>query len=311
MLTTEQVQFFRDNGYLKIPGALASEEVESLRAASMALVESAPNSQSAPEPKQDFQFGRVKGQSDEVLRRIEYVQGKGEPFLQLLAHPVLLDAVEKIVGEQFVPTFDSMVIKMPGRGVEVPWHRDGGGDNLFFDDPQSGRRFPSVNFDIYLDRADEQTGALWVVPGSNKDAVNRTDEMRRRGEYETVPGAIRVDMEPGDMLLHDTTLYHGSPQTEGSPSIRRVVYYEFRDARFIDAHHRPTPEEEAAGKPIGHKWPEHWTRARLAVLQKALDVRAAAGLDVPYAAHPAEHLRVSPEEAAASSGRVAHPGWDG
>ncbi|MBV9863762.1 MAG: phytanoyl-CoA dioxygenase family protein [Abitibacteriaceae bacterium] len=304
MLTQEQVQFFRDNGYLKIAGAIGPDEVQELRNATQALIDRGPTEEMTTGQRKDYQYGRVRGSDEKILRRIEYIQGKGDVFVRLLANPVLLDAVHKVVGEQFVPTYDSVVIKMPGHGVEVPWHRDGGGPTMFYDDPASGRRFPAVNFDIYLDEANEQSGALWVVPGSNKDEINRAPELAKQGEYATVPGAIRVDMNPGDMLLHDVTLYHGSPETHGGP-LRRVIYYEFRDMRFIDAVHRPAPDEKA-----GHKWPQEWTRHRLAVLQQALDKRRAVGLEVLFPEHPISNLRVPHEEAAQVSTRVPHPGWE-
>lgn len=307
MLTFEQAQFFFDNGFLILPNLLEPGELAELRAASERIVTQALRGEANP-PK-DFMWGRVPGHEAAVLRRIEYMQAKDPAFLRLLAHPVLLDAVQKIVGEEFVPTFDSMVVKMPGAGVEVPWHRDGSEDNslLFYDDPQSGRRFPSVNFDFYLDEANAQTGALWVVPGSNKHSANDAVRLREAGLYAEVPGAIRVDMQPGDVLLHDTTLFHGSPATHDSPSIRRVIYYEFRDARFIEARHRPG---SGPAKPDHMTWPEEWTRARLALLQKALDMRTAHSGDAPFRAHPVESLRISSEEAARRPLRVAHPGWD-
>ncbi len=251
-----------------------------------------------------FNMAAPSGSDEAVLRRIEYVQGKGDAFLHLLANPVLLDAAYKVVGERFVPTFDSCVIKMPGRGVEVPWHRDGGGPTMFFDDPESGRRFPAVNFDIYLDEANAQSGALWVVPGSNKDKESRAPELAKAGEYETVPGAIRVDMAPGDMLLHDVTLYHGSPETNGGP-LRRVIYYEFRDMRFINRVHRAQEGDTAR-----HKWSDAWIRRRLSVLQQAIDKRQAAGMDVLWPQHPEAFLRVPSAQAAKVAPRVAHPGWD-
>ncbi|MBV9851550.1 MAG: phytanoyl-CoA dioxygenase family protein [Armatimonadetes bacterium] len=304
MLTPEQVQFFRDNGYLKVEGAVRGQELTDLQAITQALIDVGPSPDMAPGEIKDYQYGTVRGLDRPVLRRIEYVYGKGDPFLKLLAHPVLLDAVQKVVGEQFVPTYDSMVVKMPGNGVEVPWHRDGGGPTLFYDDPQTGRRFPAVNFDIYLDRADETNGALWVIPGSNKDTVNRAPRLAEKSEYAAVPGAVLVPMNAGDLLLHDVTLYHGSPETHGG-ALRRVLYYEFRDMRFINAVHRPGPGEVAP-----HKWPDTWTRARLAILQKALDTRRAAGWEVPFAQHPDPALRVRAEEVAHAPTRVPHPTWD-
>ena len=307
MLTPEQVRFFRDNGFLKVEGAFSPDEVAALRDATARLIATGPTADMSAGQRRDYQYGRVKGRDEPVLKRIEYLQGKGEPFLHLLAHPVLLDAVQKVVGEQFVPTWDSVVIKMPGSGVEVPWHRDGGGPQPFYDDPQSGRRLPAVNFDIYLDEANAQTGALYVIPGSNKDRENRAPELAAHGDYEGVPGAVMVPMQPGDLLLHDVTLYHGSPETSDSPSIRRVIYYEFRDHRLIDALHLSGPGKT----PVNMEWTPEWVGQRLAVLQRALDERGAARGDVPFAQHPAPELRVPSDVAANTPTRVPHPGWDG
>jgi hypothetical protein len=302
MLTNDDVQFFRDNGFLKIPGAVQGQELSDLQAVTQELIDKGPQPEMTPGEQRDYQYGTVRGVDEPVLRRIEYLYGKGEPLLRLLANPVLLDAVQKIVGEQFVPTYDAMVLKMPGRGVEVPWHRDGGGPTMFYDEPGTGRRFPAVNFDLYLDKADETSGALYVIPGSNKDVESRVHELAKKGEYETAPGAILVKMEPGDLLAHDVTLYHGSPETHGA-WLRRVIYYEFRDMRFIDAIHRPEDD-----RIIHHKWPVSWTNRRLAILQRALDDRQAAGWETPFAAHPIPALRVPAD--ATPSYRVPHPGYE-
>ena len=235
---------------LAYPGFIQGQELTDVQRASQELIDNGPSSKMTQGERQDYLYGHVQGSDEPILRRIEYMYGKGEAFLRLMAHPVLLDAVEKIIGEQFVPTYDAMVIKMPGNGVEVPWHRDGGGPTMFFDDPNTGRHFPAANFDIYLDKADERSGALWVIPGSNKDDISRATSLAEQGEYSTAPGAILVPMNPGDLLVHDVTLYHGSAETRGDIPLRRVIYYEFRDMRFIDAVHRPENSEI-----VHHKWP--------------------------------------------------------
>ena len=45
------------------------------------------------------------------------------------------------------------------------------------------------------------------------------------------PDIITVEMEPGDVLLHDVMVYHGSPPTAGGP-LRRTLYYEFRSVEW-------------------------------------------------------------------------------
>lgn len=303
MLSPQQVQEFRDNGCLIVRGVLSPDELEELREASAQLIENGFSLAPTASEKHDFQFGTLRGGGEKILRRVEYLQSKDAAFLRLLAHPILLDAAQKVVGEQFVPTYDSLVVKMPQQGVEVPWHRD---DtlNAFWDDPASGRRFPAVNFDFYLDEANAQTGALFVVPGSNRDQVNRAPELAKRGEYESVPGAVRLNMEPGDLMLHDVTLYHGSPETRGSSQMRRVIYYEFRDLRFIEARHRPQNGESAP-----HLWTREFTNDRLALVQKAIDARRAAG-QATWDGHPAPQLRVPSDIAARVPVRQPHPGWD-
>jgi hypothetical protein len=39
-------------------------------------------------------------------------------------------------------------------------------------------------------------------------------------------------MQPGDVLLHNVMVVHGSPQTVGK-QLRRTIYYEFRPAEEL------------------------------------------------------------------------------
>ena len=39
-------------------------------------------------------------------------------------------------------------------------------------------------------------------------------------------------MEPGDVLLHDDMVIHGSPQVQGN-ALRRTIYFEFRSVEQI------------------------------------------------------------------------------
>ncbi|HEY3333432.1 MAG TPA: phytanoyl-CoA dioxygenase family protein [Capsulimonadaceae bacterium] len=296
MINEKDVTFFRENGYLKIEAAVPADELADLQAETGRIIDSTSTGAESADHPGDYWYGYVHGGREKTLKRIDYVYGKGDALLRLLSLPVAVDAASKIVGDQFVPTYDALVIKMPGGGVEVPWHRDDGNGQgpTHFDDAATGQRYPAVNFGYYLDTANAVNGAVWVVPGSNRETVNRTEELRASGDYENVPGAIRVDMNPGDLLLHDVNLYHGSPETAGQSALRRVLYYEFRDMRFIDALHRPT-------------WPGSWTDARLALLQKSIDIRKREGRAVLDSAHPCNALRIDSDIAARQDGRVVHP----
>lgn len=218
-ISDQQAQSFLDNGYVILRGVIAGEELRRLRDETDELVKYG-SAQVRADP--DFSYGRGHVTGEQVLRRIEYVLDKSDACKVLLGHPFILRSVEKLCGKDFIPTWDSMVIKVPGQGIVVPWHRDAG--TQFVGDT------PIFNVDFYLDEADEKT-CVWLIPGSHKWSVERTqEEIDRRNSDFSVEGAVPALMQPGDVLLHDILVLHGSP-ANSSNYLRRVIYYEFRTAR--------------------------------------------------------------------------------
>lgn len=218
--------FFRENGYLVLRGVVAPAELRALQEATAALIDESATLAKGDDP--DVLFGRGHASGEHVLRRIEYVIDKLDACQVLLAHPFVLGTVEHLMGPDLLPTFDSMVVKMPGEGIAVPWHRDAPTTDV--------GDHPIFNVDFYLDAADEET-ALWVIPGSNHWSDDEAGaEVARRNDPDRSPdrfvrdGAVQVFMQPGDVLLHDILVLHGSPPASGN-DLRRVVYYEFRTAQ--------------------------------------------------------------------------------
>lgn len=215
-ITDEQAQFFLDHGFLVIKNVLQGEELALIQQEMMKLVEQGA-SQTVDHP--DFMYGRGHKTGGDVLRRIEYVLEKSPPMRVLLGHPFILRSVQKLQGDSFIPTWDSMVLKMPDEGIVVPWHRDAEFP-AGCTDPR-----PIFNVDFYLDKADLKS-CLWVIPGSNKWTIEACMERCSREGFDT-SDAIPVPLEPGDAIFHDITVLHGSPSGDGN-ALRRTVYYEFR-----------------------------------------------------------------------------------
>ncbi len=228
VISDEQAQFFRDNGYLILRGVVQGEELRRLTAAMDALT-AYGRAEVRPDPDYMYRPGHKTGEP--VLARIEYVVDKTEEGKVLLGHPFILRSVEKLVGPDLIPTWDSMVLKLPGQGIEVGWHRDAGtecvGDH------------PIFNVDFYLDAADEDT-CVWVIPGSHRWPAEQVDPIIRRKPFST-EGAVPALMQPGDVMFHDILVLHGSPANT-SEKLRRVLYYEFRTARVESELGPHTPE---------------------------------------------------------------------
>src|SRR5690242_4009030 len=110
MITDDEAQFFTDNGYLIVRGVVRGEELTRLRAAMDEVTEYGRGAE-RPDPDYMYADGHVTGRR--VLRRVEYVIDKRDECKSLLAHPFVLGSVEKLIGPDFIPTWDSMVLKMP------------------------------------------------------------------------------------------------------------------------------------------------------------------------------------------------------
>jgi len=215
-ISDEQARFFLQNGFLVLRNVIVGEEL-SIVQDEMMLLYNKGMAEVVDDPDYIYSKGGKTGK--QVLNRIEYVIDKSDPMKALLGHPFVLRTVEKLQGRNLIPTWDSMVLKAPNEGVIVPWHRDAAVPKGCID-PR-----PIFNVDFYLDQADLKT-CLWVIPESNHWTAEQCKERCSRSGFD-FSDAISVPMNPGDVILHNIEVLHGSPAGDGNP-LRRTVYYEFR-----------------------------------------------------------------------------------
>lgn len=212
---------FRDSGALIIRGLIDADELQALQSESMALIKQAMHA-----TLEDTKFKTHTRTGETVPFRIEYLVAKSRAAQRLLGHPYVLNSMVRLLGEDLVPTWDSMVFKQDGRGAVIPWHRDQRMGTVL-DAPIA------VNVDFYLDDATLEN-CLWAIPGSQGWSDAETDafvEARTGGSF-SLEGAEPIPMQAGDVLLHDVFVLHGSPETQSA--LRRVIYYEFRSASGIE-----------------------------------------------------------------------------
>ncbi len=223
-LIQEQLRFFDENGYLIlrhwIPDALLARLQEAGDGWIRQGWQIETNSQGRIRlDAGDFRFAERPG--GKVMYRVDYLHNKGySASLELLGCPQVLAVAESMGGVNFVPTYESMVFKQEGDGEKIAWHQDA----------IHPRNYRIYNMDIYLDPSRSGAGALRVIPGTQTKKQNFCNITEPYG-WE-IPESIEVEMAPGDVLLHDVMVAHGSPATVGK-ALRRTVYYEFRAAEEI------------------------------------------------------------------------------
>lgn len=229
-LSEEQVRFFDDNGYLVLKNLITGDLLSRLQEAGNtwitqgeAIRQKQLDGVELSEQEQDLtrDLNFAKRNDGEVFFRVNYLHNKEEDVsLELLGSPQVLGVAESLCGPNFVPTYESMVFKKAGDGESIPWHQDA----------VHTRKHRVFNFDLYLDESKKDSGALRVVPKSQLQIQDACNVAVEHG-WE-LPGVIQVELEPGDVLLHDVMVLHGSERTLGK-SLRRTIYYEFRAAEMI------------------------------------------------------------------------------
>ena len=218
-LSEEQVRFFDEHGYLILRNWIPAPLLARLQAAGEAWIASGLASDDADPDHGDYIFAKRAG--GRVMFRVNYLHSKGqEASLELLGSPQVLAVAESLCGPNFVSTYESMVFKQAGDGEAIPWHQDAV-------HPRTHRIF---NYDLYLDPSHAGSGALRVLPGTQSQRQDVCEVAALHGW--DAPGMVQVEMEPGDVLLHDTMVVHGSEQVAGK-ALRRTIYYEFRAAEEI------------------------------------------------------------------------------
>ncbi|MEM7195087.1 MAG: phytanoyl-CoA dioxygenase family protein [Pseudomonadota bacterium] len=170
------------------------------------------------------------------------------PFLdEIVHHPVVLGAVEDLIGPAFHLWGSVLFIKDPGSEHFVSWHQDATYMGI---EPHD-----FVTPWIALTESNLETGCMSMIPGSHADNIQShedtygEDNILTRGQRVNnvdESTAVHLILEPGQMSLHHARVVHGS-QPNRSRSGRRIGY---AVQGYMPAHSRQV---------IGENY---WTRIR-------------------------------------------------
>lgn len=198
-LSSAEVAAYRRDGIVVPRRALPAEQLARLRAALEQLL--ADNPEVRPE----------KLVSAHLEQSAEGVKGN-RALLQVARHPAVLDAVQQLIGPDLILWGCQVFCKPGGDGLEVPWHQDGQYWPI--------RPLATCTVWIAIDASTTENGCLRVIPGSHRHhRLRRHHRSARRdvvldqeldaGAFD--PDAARdVELQPGQMSLHDVYLIHGS-----------------------------------------------------------------------------------------------------
>ena len=129
-----------------------------------------------------------------------------EACLRVYGHPQLLKVAEAINGKDFAPFHECLFIKDPGVGAAVSWHQDG---STHWESEQFEEDIHGFNFmaQVYGSTA---VNGVWVLPGSHKKGKLDIKELVSESGSERINGAVPLVCNPGDVVICNRQLVHGS-----------------------------------------------------------------------------------------------------
>jgi len=150
------------------------------------------------------------------------------PFMTAARHPQLLDMLEQLIGPDIVLWITRVLCKPASKGREVPWHQDG--------EYWPMRPLATCSVWIALDPVSTSNGCMRFIPGSHRQQelyrhhVSNRDNLVLNLELDQdqfdEAKAVNVELEPGQMSLHDVRLIHGSlSNTSGQRRAALIMRY--------------------------------------------------------------------------------------
>jgi hypothetical protein len=170
-----------------------------------------------------------------VSAHIEGDNGEGvkgsRDFLNLARDPEIVELVGDALGRDVILWGCHVFCKPGGDGYETPWHQDGHYWPI--------RPLATATVWLALDASKIENGCLRVIPHSHRDKVlhdhmheDRPDlvlsQRTADGAFDEA-AAVNLELEPGQMSMHDVYLIHGAAANR-SPKRRAGVALRYMPA---------------------------------------------------------------------------------
>ena len=203
-LHADEIAHYRDRGYVVPRWALPEAQVAAMREALDELLRRNPGVR--PEKLVSAHVEGPSGQGNG-----EGVHGVAD-FLALARDPQIVELVAGVIGEDIILWGCHVFCKPAGTGYETPWHQDGHYWPI--------RPLATCTVWVALEPSVADNGCLRVIPGSHtarqlhehlhEDRTDLTLNQRLAAGSFDEATAVDLELQPGQMSLHDVYMIHGA-----------------------------------------------------------------------------------------------------
>ena len=248
-LDASEIAHYGQEGWVVPRFRLPADEVARLREALDALIRANPGVR--PEK---LVSAHVEGDNGEGVR------GDAR-FLALARDPRIVELVSGVLGEDIILWGCHVFCKPAGDGYETPWHQDGHYWPI--------RPLANCTVWVALEPSTVENGCLRVIPRSHlgkrlhehlhEERADLTLNQRLAAGSFELQDAVDIELEPGQMSLHDVYMIHGAAPNRSSRR-RTGVALRYMPATSVferdlrPAHGATGVPVDFAHRPLGLVW---------------------------------------------------------
>lgn len=223
MLAQDQIDFFRENGYLLVKGVFSKEEAALFRREAHALIE-----RLSAHASLDATWGSARNTSDDAKQTAIFhchnVQFYSAALTRMISDERFTDIAAAFMDTDNVQLHhNKLFIKPPEKGSPFPMHQDA----PFFEHEKHSMIAGVVHFDD----APLEKGCIRVVPGSHKEGlIEHLPEGGWHLPFSQYPieSSVPCPAEAGDVLFFSYLTIHGSG-INTSNEARTTLLVQMRD----------------------------------------------------------------------------------
>ena len=226
-LTSDQIDFFHEHGYLAGIRALSEEQIDALRRDLSELID--PN-----HSDHDLFYEFHSNESTNPNTMLFHALGAwriSPAFHDLLWNPAILMPASQLLSGAVRFWHDQLFVKSPHHGGVVAWHQD-------YSYWTRTQPMAHMSCWIGLDDSTRENGCVQYVPGSHRwnllPITGLADDMNAirsvlSDEQNQQFKPVAIELKAGECSFHHPLMVHGSFENRSGHSRRGAVINVFRD----------------------------------------------------------------------------------
>jgi phytanoyl-CoA hydroxylase len=237
-LTEEQKQFFEKNGFLHFRPFISLQEVKIILSEAERVQKEWIEQDLKMVHGVPIKYG-VDADGRKIVQRFAFLNHYS-PWLNEFLKDKRFEALFELIGEPDCRVgvnekdglvFNHYINTDRSNYTQLGWHTDALRD-IFY----GHKIMPMLNVGVHLDRSYTDNGGLRLLPGTHTQGIKTMLFHKMYLSNKHDPNEIGLNVEPGDLTVHDGRLWHRVAQSPyiGEKSRRRVMYVPIITGKVIE-----------------------------------------------------------------------------